>query len=115
MTRIRGVPVVLTVKTRTGTDPLGAPVFEETTETVENVLIGEPTTQDAARTWDLYNKRIAYTLAIPKGDAHVWENTTVRLPPPFSGLFRTVGIPTAGIEENIPLDWNKKVHLERYG
>ena len=59
-------------------------------------------------------KKIAYTLAIPKGDENTWEDTFVTLPAPFGGTYRTIGSPTAGIEENIPLRWNKKVHLERF-
>jgi len=113
MTRIMGVTVLLTQKTQTGTDPLKAPVYTETPTPVENVLVGQPTSEDAATAWNLYGKRIAYTLAIPKGDTHVWEDTVVTLPAPFAGTYRTVGFPTAGIEANIPLDWNKKVQVER--
>lgn len=114
MTRIKGVTVMLTQKTQTGTDPLKAPVWTETQITVDNVLVGQPTSEDAATVWNLYGKRVAYTLAIPKGDAHDWQDTVVTLPAPFAGVYRTVGIPTAGIEENVPLDWNRKVQVVRY-
>ena len=61
----------------------------------------------------MYGKRVAYTLAIPKGDTHRWEDAEVALPEPFAGTYHTIGYPTAGIEANIPLRWNKKVLIER--
>lgn len=78
---------------------------------VENVLVGEPSAEDVVNEINLSGKRIAYVLAIPKGDTHIWENTEVE----FWGMtFKTVGIPTQGIDDNIPLEWNKKVKVERY-
>jgi hypothetical protein len=103
--------VTLTVKTKTGTDDLHAPIYEETSVAVDNVLIGEPSTEEIVNEYNLSGKRIAYVLAIPKGDAHDWTDTTVS----FWGMkFRTIGIPTQGIEHLIPLQWNKKVKVERY-
>lgn len=110
---MRGITVTLTKKTQTGTDPFGQPIFTTTTENVSDVLVGEPSTDDITNTITMYGKKVAYTLAIPKGDTHTWEDTTVTLPAPFEGTYHTIGYPTAGIEENIPLRWNKKVHLER--
>ena len=60
----------------------------------------------------LYGKRLAYTLALPKGDAHDWHDVTVEF---FGQRFRTYGDVTEGIEAMIPLQWNKKVKVERYG
>ena len=111
---IKGITVQLFTMTQTGTDWSGQPIYEETTEDIGNVLVGEPSTDDITNTLSLYGKRIAYTLAIPKGDDHDWTDTKVVLPEPFAGTYMTIGYPTAGIEENIPLSWNKKVKLERY-
>lgn len=110
---MRGITITLTKKTQTGTDPFGQPIFTTTTENVSDVLVGEPSTDDITNTMTMYGKKVAYTLAIPKGDTHTWEDTTVTLPEPFGGTYHTIGFATAGIEENIPLRWNKKVHLER--
>ena len=75
------------------------------------MLVGEPSAEDVVNEINLSGKRIAYVLAIPKGDTHIWENTEVE----FWGMtFKTVGIPTQGIDDNIPLKWNKKVKVERY-
>lgn len=110
---MKGITVTLTKKTQTGTDPFGQPIYTETTEDVADVLVGEPSTDDITNSITMYGKKIAYTLAIPKGDTHTWEDTTVSLPAPFGGIYHTIGYPTMGIEANIPLRWNKKVHLER--
>lgn len=111
---IKGVTVQLKVKTQTGTDGFGAPVYSATWEDVENVLVGEPSTDEVVNTTTIYGKHLAYMLAIPKGDTHDWSDTEVILPAPFSGRFRTIGLPIMGIEANIPLAWNAKVRLERY-
>lgn len=110
---MKGITVTLTVKSMTGADSFGKPVYSTTTTDVNDVLVGEPTTDDITNALTMYGKKIAYTLAIPKGDTNVWEDTTVTLPDPFAGTYHTIGFPTAGIEENIPLRWNKKVHLEK--
>ena len=107
-----GITVTIEKKTQTGTDGFGRPVYSTTTENVNDVLVGEPSTDDITNNLALYGKKVVYTLAIPKGDTHDWEDTYVTLPAPFAGRYRTIGKPTAGIDANIPLRWNKKVHLE---
>lgn len=109
---IHGITVRLHVKSQTGTDAFNAPVYTETPIDVPNVLVGEPTAEDIVNDLQLYGKRIAYTLGIPKGDAHDWENATVEF---FGKKFRTYGGVTQGIDDLIPLLWNKKVKVERYG
>ena len=109
--RIKGESVVLYEKTLTGYDAANRPVYTETPVTVENVLIGQPSTEDITSGYNLSGKQIDYVLAIPKGDTHQWTDRTVE----FWGMkFRTVGIPTQGIESLIPLDWNKKVKVTAY-
>lgn len=109
---IKGIDVILYVKTQTGTDKFNAPVYEETAETVSNVLVGEPSTEDVVNELQLYGKHLAYTLALPKGDVHDWSNVTVEF---FGQKFKTYGGVTQGIEALIPLAWNRKVKVERYG
>ncbi|WP_443713875.1 hypothetical protein [Ruminococcus sp.] len=108
---IKGIPVKLSVRTQKGIDDFNRPTYEVSQEVVENVLVGEPSAEDVVNELNLSGKRIAYVLAIPKSDTHTWENTEVE----FWGMtFKTVGIPTQGIDDNIPLQWNKKVKVERY-
>ncbi len=109
---MRGVTVYLHVKTESGTDAFGAPIYVDEVIPVDNVLIGEPSSDQAIQELNLYGKRLAYVLAIPKGDDNVWTDTEVEF---FGEKFRTYGEPTQGIEDLIPLSWNKKVRVERYG
>ena len=108
---MKGVSIILYNKTQTGTDDFNRPIYDEVLETVENVLIGEPTTEDIVNEMELSGKRLAYTLAIPKGDEHDWNNKTVEF---FGERFKTFGKPTQGIDYLIPLQWNKKVKVEAY-
>ena len=86
---LKGIDIILYEKTKTGEDAFHAPIYTETPVTVHNVLVGEPATEDIVNDLQLYGRRLAYTLALPKGDAH---------------------------DENlIPLCWNKKVKVEKYG
>lgn len=108
---LKGISVVLYEHTETGKDEFNAPIYEDIPVTVENVLVGEPTSDDIVNANSMYGRKIAYKLAIPKGDAHKWKNSRVS----FLGEdFKTFGVPTQGIDELIPLEWNKKVMVERY-
>ena len=110
---MRGITITLVVKTQTGTDSFGQPVYDYAETSVANVLVGEPSTDDIQNALTLYGKTVAYTLSIPKGDTNIWEDTEVILPEPFGGRYRTIGIPTAGIDHLIPGPRNKKVRVER--
>lgn len=109
---MRGITVLLHVKTESGFDEFGAPIYTDEVIPVDNVLIGEPSSDQAIQDLNLYGKRLAYTLAIPKGDTHIWTDTVVEF---FGQTFRTYGELTQGIESLIPLSWNKKVKVEKYG
>lgn len=109
---MRGITITLYGKTQTGTDDFGAPIYSETAIEVENVLIGEPSADQITEELNLHGKRLAYVLAIPKGDTNTWTDRKVSF---FGETFKTYGEPTQGIEHLIPLAWNKKVKVERYG
>lgn len=111
MGRLRGITIILYTKNKVGEDEFGAPVYEELPEVVNDVLVGEPEGSDVTDTLNLTGKRLAYTLAIPKGDTHEWRDRKVEF---FGRKFRTFGEPVEGIEGMIPLRWNKKVKVERY-
>jgi len=112
---IKGITIQLVTLTETGRNRLNEPIYSETTVNVDNVLVGEPSTDDITNALQLFGKKVAYTLAIPKGDTNNWVDAKVILPAPFNGTYLTIGYPTSGIESNIPLHWNKKVKIERYG
>lgn len=112
---LKGITIQLVKLIAGDPDPLGQPTYTEEIINVDDVLVGQPSSDEITESLQLYGKKAAYTLAIPKGDSNDWTDTYVILPEPFKGRYRTIGYPTAGIEENIPLRWNKKVKVERYG
>lgn len=113
MSALKGITVTLFEKTETGRDPFNAPIYETVPVEVENVLVapGDSANIDTNTTTRLHGKRVRYTLALPKGDAHHWEDSEVEF---FGQRFLVVGFESGGIEKHIPLDWNRKVHVERY-
>ena len=108
---LRGIDVTLYEKHKVGEDDFHAPVYEETPVTVHNVLVGEPDAAAVVSELQLNGRRLAYVLAIPKGDTHDWEGAAVVF---FGQKFRAYGSVTQGMEAMIPLRWNKKVKVERY-
>ena len=86
-------------------------IYKEIEEIVNNVLYGEPSSEDIINTNELYGKKVSYVLAIPKGDTHSWENKKVKF---NNEIYMTIGKATEGIEDMIPLCWNKKVKVEKY-
>lgn len=109
---MKGMTVQLVVKTQSGTDPFGAPIYTEELVNIDDVLVGSPSTEDVLSTQNLTGKRIAFVLGVPKGDDHIWEDTFVYI---WGERYRTIGAPETGIQENIPLRWGKNVKVERYG
>lgn len=111
MGRLVGTAVTLYTKTKAGSDGFGRPIWQDTPVRVDNVLIGEPTTEEIVNELNLSGKHLAYTLAIPKGDTHTWTDCKVSF---WGQDFKVFGEVTQGIEELIPLSWNKKVKVARY-
>ena len=87
------------------------PIYTETAINVDNVLVYPSTQTEILETVNLYGRKAVYTLGIPKGDTHNWENRRIDF---FGQSWRSFGIPSQGIEDMIPLDWNMKVTVERY-
>lgn len=109
---IKGITVKLYEKTITGKDDFnadiigyGEPVY------IHNVLIAPSTAKEIADTTKLFGKYAEYTLGIPKGDQHDWEKAKVEF---FNKTWETLGPPVEGIENMIPLDWNKRVMVCKY-
>lgn len=108
---IKGCTIQLLVKKEIKKDPFNQPIYEERWIEIENVLIGQPETSDIVNELSINGKHLAYVLAIPKGDTNDWEDTKVKF---FNHVFHTYGMVTQGIDENIPLSWNKKIKVELY-
>lgn len=109
---LKGITVTLHNQVLTDTDEFNASTYTENNVEVENVLIAPVSSTEAQEVLDLTGKKVVYQLAIPKGDTNVWENQKVTF---FGEDWLVVGFPTEGIDDLIPLQWNKKVQVERYG
>jgi hypothetical protein len=109
---MKGTTIQLVVKTQSGTDPFGAPIYTEELVDVPDVLVGSPTTDDITDSLNLYGKKIEYMLGIPKGDTHNWTDAEVII---WGNRYRTFGYPITGEQANIPLRWGQNVRVERYG
>lgn len=112
MALIKGTTVILLDKVQVGIDPFNQPTYEEREIEVENVLVAPASTDDMITSQDLVGKKAVYTLAIPKNDCHDWEDKKIKF---FGQIWHSFGFTIEGIEENIPLDWNRKIMVERYG
>lgn len=108
---MRGITVVLINRTQTGVDALNHPIYEEVETEVSNVLVYPTTSDDVIDQTSLEGKKLAYTLGIPKGDAHDWLDCKVRF---FGKTFKSYGFPIEGIEAMVPTRWHKKVLVDLY-
>ena len=110
MGKIKGVSVVLHKRTVKEYDPLGNPIYKIDDVTVNNVLWNVTTVDDLIDSTRLEGTLELYTLAIPKGDTNTWLENKVT----FNGKTYHCYAESEGIEALIPLEWNKKVLVERY-
>lgn len=109
---IKGITVTLYNRSKTGTDALNSPIYEEIPVTVDNVLVAPMTTEEVLQTYTLTGRKAVYQMGIPKGDTHEW--TAGKKVTFFGEDWKIIGLPLEGIEDLIPLNWNKKVRVERY-
>lgn len=109
---LKGTTVTLFNKAETSVDEFNRPVYQEISVQVDNVLIAPESNPEVLSALNLSGNKEVYLLAIPKGDMNNWTDAKVEF---FGKQWRTVGEPIEGIEELIPLRWNKKVRVERYG
>ena len=109
MVPIHGITVQIFEETVTETDPFGTPIVTRTAVDVPNVLVAPLSEEEVLETVNLTGRQAVYQLGIPKGDTHDWEGKLVQF---FGETWRVIGKPIEGIEDLIPLDWNKKVRVE---
>lgn len=108
---IQGTTVTLINLTQTGTDEFNAPVYSETSTTVDNVLVGQPIQSEVIDAQSLEAKKAVYSLGIPKGDTHTWKDQIVVI---FGRRFHVIGDVLHGIEANIPGPWHDIWQVEHY-
>lgn len=109
---IKGITVTLYEKTRNGEDAFKNPIYEEVPVAVENVLVTPAESSDIVAEMQLSGKKAVYELGIPKDDSHTWEDRTVEF---YGQKWKTFGFCTRYITGLVPLDWDRKIKVERYG
>ena len=112
MASIKGIQITLYERRQSGTDNFNAPVYTETPVTVENVLISPASSDDIVSESQLHGRRAEYELYIPKDDTHIWEDRIVEF---FGEKWRTIGTSEQWMAGQLPLHWNKRIKVERYG
>ncbi|HJA90850.1 MAG TPA: hypothetical protein H9948_08690 [Candidatus Jeotgalibaca merdavium] len=111
MAKIKGMTITLIDKVEVDRDPFNKPIYQDKPIEIENVLVAPTSSDDVINELSLSGRKAVYTLAVPKGDTHDWEEKEVLF---FGKRWRAFGIPLEGMDHLIPLDWNKKVMVERY-
>ena len=109
---LKGITIQLQVRNQIGTDAFSCPIYDTQYVDVENALVAPASSTDIITATDLTGKKAVYTLAIPKGDMHDWNDCTVKF---FGREWKSFGYPLEGIDALIPGEWNKKVMVELYG
>lgn len=111
MAMIKGQIVKLYEKTISGYDHFGKEIYTESMVEVGNVIC-EPASNDAVLSeLQITGKHVVYILHIPKGDTHEWKDSVVE----FNGeKYKTFGDCLIWDDSMTPLDWNKKIKVERY-
>lgn len=109
--KIKGKTVVLYETTQVGEDEFGQPIYEETPTEIQNVLIQPADNDDVISELEINGKHIAYILHIPKKDTHDWRDKTVEF---YGEKWKTYGDCQIYDPDMTPLEWNKKVMVERY-
>lgn len=112
MAGIHGVTVKLYTRSIITYDDLNAPVYDLTCTTVDNVLPGQPSSSDVIESVDLNGKRADLVLGIPKDDTHDWTDAVVEVWP--GEFYETLGYPTTGVQDLIPLSWGRNIRAARY-
>jgi hypothetical protein len=112
MSRINGIAVILYERVPDGVDGFNRPSFTETPVIVGGVIVSPVSSTEVLETFNLTGRKAVYQLGIPKSDTHNWTaGKKVRF---FDADWRIIGIEQKGIEEMVPLRWNRKVQVERY-
>ena len=109
---MKGITITLYDREKTDVDELNNPVYTETAVSVNNVLVAPVSSTEVLDTYNLTGRKAVYQLGIPKGDTHDWSaGKKVSF---FGEDWRIIELAEEGIEKLIPLQWNKKVKVERY-
>lgn len=108
---IKGETVYLIETNQTDVDPFGCPVVSESEVQVDDVLIGNPSTEAVINELNLSGKHMVFVLGIPKGDTHNWKDKKVKI---RGEIYKSFSFPLTQTAENVPGKWNTQVKVEKY-
>ena len=91
-----------------GSDRYGAPIYEDSTETVDNVVVHPGGTEDLAETRP-EGIRIDMTFHFPKTYTESLRGARIRYQ---DREYRVIGDPQSYMEDNTPGEWNRTVETE---
>lgn len=111
MAMIKGTTIILYEQELTGKDAFNRPIYRETAVPVDNVLISPMSDTEVLDILNLTGRRAEYQLALPKGDGHDWTDKKICF---FGHDWKVIGDVQEGIEGLIPLDWNRKIRVEKF-
>ena len=112
MAGINGITITLYERTPNGVDDFNHVTYAETMVDIPDVIVSPVSSTEVLETFNLTGRKAVYQLGIPKNDAHGWEaGKKVRF---FGEDWRIIAIAQEGIDDMMPLRWNRKVQVERY-
>ncbi len=111
MSRLKGIPVILIDKVFVENDAFDRPIYKDVEKTIDNVLVAPVNSTDILNQLNITGSKAVYVLAIPKGDTNIWQGKEVIF---FDKKWKVCQHSLQGIDELIPLKWNKKVMVELY-
>ena len=112
MSLIKGITITLINKVEVAKDEFNHPIFNKIEKKVDNVLVAPISSTDIITSNTLSSRKRTYVIAVPKNDNNIWEDQEVIF---FGSKFKVISGPEEGINELIPLSWNKKYKVEEYG
>ena len=111
---LKGISVTVITPTSTSTDPFGALIeAEPTEETVDNVLVDKPKTDDLEQSTRQFGTICDLVLHFPKTRHGSLRGSKVVLPAPWSETFEVIGDPMPYDPRLTPGAHNRKVLVRR--
>lgn len=108
---IKGEMIYLLDKKEIGKDEFNRPIYSFNKIPVDNVLYMPTSATEQIEQLNLTGRKIEYTVSIPKGDNHSWENQIIIIK---GRRYRVCTSVEETIDHLTPLAWNKKFRVEAY-
>lgn len=111
----KSIPVTLYEVVGYETDGFGKKQPVTVPVVVQHCLVAQNVADAVVDQTTLETNREQFTIAIPKGDSHKWEESMVEFVLAGEQIkARTFGATLKGIEALVPTYWHKQIKAERY-